>query len=131
MAAKDAPTETSSNSQFTDVVVIGGGFSGIQAAWDLQRAGISCVVLEAASRLGGRSYSYKLQSGPGTVELGAGWVNERTQPKVFAIAKRLGLEMIEQYTDGDALWQMQDGEVLRVAPETVSINTSTSSCGQS
>ncbi|OCT46152.1 amine oxidase [Cladophialophora carrionii] len=99
-----------------DVVVVGGGFSGLQAAWDLQKAGLSCVLLEAKHRIGGRSRSQQLQSGPGIVELGATWINEKTQPKVFATAKRLGLDMVKQYTEGDEVWQFPDGQVLRASP---------------
>jgi monoamine oxidase len=103
-----------------DVVVVGGGFSGVQAAWDLQKAGLSCVLLEAKHRIGGRSRSQQLQSGPGIVELGATWINKKTQPKVYATAKRLGLDIVEQYTEGDEVWQFPDGQVLRAGPGSVS-----------
>ncbi|KIY02166.1 uncharacterized protein Z520_02304 [Fonsecaea multimorphosa CBS 102226] len=99
-----------------DVVVVGGGFSGVQAAWDIQKAGLSCVLLEAKHRIGGRSRSQQLQSGPGIVELGATWINKKTQPKVYATAKRLGLDIVDQYTEGDEVWQFQDGTVVRASP---------------
>ncbi|EXJ68394.1 uncharacterized protein A1O5_08186 [Cladophialophora psammophila CBS 110553] len=99
-----------------DVVVVGGGFSGIQAAWDVQKAGLSCVLLEAKHRIGGRSRSQQLQSGPGIIELGATWINKKTQPKVYATAKRLGLDIVDQYTEGDEVWQFQDGTILRARP---------------
>lgn len=65
-----------------DVVVIGAGFSVLQAAWDVQKAGLSCVVLEAKHRVGGRSRSQKLQTRSGVVDLGAGWIGT-TQEKVY------------------------------------------------
>ncbi|OQV06317.1 hypothetical protein CLAIMM_10901 [Cladophialophora immunda] len=99
-----------------DVVVVGGGFSGVQAAWDLQKAGLSCVLLEAKNRIGGRSRSQQLQSGPGIVELGATWINKKTQPKAYATAKRLGLDIVDQYTEGDEVWQFQDGTIVRASP---------------
>lgn len=102
-----------------DVVVVGGGFSGVQAAWDLHKAGLTCILLEAKHRIGGRSRTKQLQSGPGLVELGATWINEKTQPKAFATAKRLGLEMVEQYVEGDEIWQLRDGTILRATPGTV------------
>jgi monoamine oxidase len=108
-----------SNPLNVDVVVVGGGFSGIQAAWDIQKAGLNCVLLEAKHRIGGRSRSEPLQSGPGTVELGATWVNKKTQPKVYETAKRLGLEFAEQYTDGIEIWQLADGTVLRADTDSV------------
>lgn len=104
-----------------DVVVVGGGFSGLQAAWDIQKAGLSSVVLEAKHRIGGRSRSQKLQSGPGIIELGATWINKTTQPKVYATARRLGLETIEQYTEGDEVWQLENGDIVRAKPGSVSL----------
>ncbi|KAH0847348.1 hypothetical protein AYO21_03741 [Fonsecaea monophora] len=101
-----------------DVVVVGGGFSGVQAAWDLQKAGLSCVLLEAKHRIGGRSRSQQLQSGPGIIELGATWINKKTQPKVYATAIRLGLDVVDQYTQGDEIWQFHDGAAVRTTPGT-------------
>lgn len=36
-----------------EVIVIGGGLSGLQAAVELQQAGVTCLVLEYGSQLGG------------------------------------------------------------------------------
>lgn len=105
-----------------DVVVIGGGFSGLQAAWDIQKAGLSCILLEAKHRIGGRSRSLKLKSGDGIVEMGATWINEKTQPKIYATAKRLGLDMVNQYTDGAEVWQLTKSRVIRADPESVSVS---------
>ena len=99
-----------------DAVVIGGGFSGLTAAYDLQQSGLSTVVLEARGRLGGRSWSYQLESGPGIVELGATWINNSTQPSVFGLAEKFGLTTIEQYIKGDQIIQGPDGEVFRLPP---------------
>lgn len=94
-----------------DVAVVGGGFSGMAAAYQLHQAGLKVVVLEATDVLGGRSRSHQLESGPGLVELGATWINNKTQPAVTALAKEFDLELIEQYTDGYGIRQMLDGSV--------------------
>ena len=36
-----------------DVAIIGGGITGLSAAYELERRGISFTLLEASSRLGG------------------------------------------------------------------------------
>lgn len=96
-----------------DVVVVGAGFSGTQAAHDLSQVGLNVALLEATHRVGGRSKSIKLSSGPGFVELGATWINQYTQPKIYATAKRLGLTLVTQYLDGDEILQTVDGKVHR------------------
>jgi monoamine oxidase len=94
-----------------DVAIVGGGFSGMAAAYQLHQAGLKVVVMEATERLGGRSRSHPLETGPGLVELGATWINNKTQPNVTALAEEFGLELIEQYTEGYALREYVDGSV--------------------
>ena len=96
-----------------DVVVVGGGFSGMAAAYRCHEAGLSTVVLEAKHRIGGRSRSHQRDSGPGVVEMGATWINKTTQPEVFALTQKFGLETTEQYVDGDSVFQRADGTVIR------------------
>lgn len=96
-----------------DVVVVGGGFSGMSSAYALQQAGLNAVVLEAKERLGGRSRSHKLETRPGIVELGATWINNVTQPNVFAFTEEFGLETIVQYEDGNEVRESIDGSIQR------------------
>jgi monoamine oxidase len=53
------------------VVIVGGGFSGLAAAYELSHAGADVVVLEARNRIGGRVLSFKDLVPGGTVEGGA------------------------------------------------------------
>lgn len=95
-------------------VVVGGGFSGLQAAFDLQQSGLDCVILEAKHRVGGRSRSQKLRTGPGLIELGATWINKTTQPKIYELTQKFGLECIQQYDAGDSVLQTTDGTVRKL-----------------
>lgn len=52
-----------------DVIVVGAGFAGITAARELKQAGRTVALLEARTRLGGRSYSKPIGDGK-VVELG-------------------------------------------------------------
>ncbi|OJD19123.1 hypothetical protein AJ78_00909 [Emergomyces pasteurianus Ep9510] len=117
----------SAPSKMVDVVVIGAGFSGVQAANDVSKAGWSVALIEATHRIGGRSKTIKLASGPGIAELGATWINKTTQPKIYATAQRLGLTCIEQYNpqDGVSIFQTSDGKVHR-AKQNEKANTSSS-----
>lgn len=92
----------------TDVVIVGGGISGLTSAYTLHHAGVNnTVVLEAKETIGGRCRSVQRQSGPGIIELGATWINNVTQPDVFALAERFGLDMAEQYIG------IKDGEQVQ------------------
>ncbi|KAF2479237.1 hypothetical protein BDY17DRAFT_258108 [Neohortaea acidophila] len=81
-----------------DVVVVGGGLSGLQAARDLHRAGLSVKVLEARDRVGGKTYSRPAQGS--VCDVGAAWINDTNQSKMFALAQRYGLDLVVQNTKG-------------------------------
>jgi monoamine oxidase len=65
------------------VLVIGGGISGLAAARELTRQGISTTVLEAKSRFGGRIRT--LHDGRLPIELGAEFVHGLSKPLIEAI----------------------------------------------
>ena len=106
----DSPSKTPDQ---VDVVIVGGGFSGLSSAYMLEKAGLKTVVLEARDSLGGRSRSHRLDNGPGLVELGATWINNKTQPAVFALTEEFGLETIEQYDDGDSVREGIDETIVK------------------
>ncbi|GKZ28927.1 hypothetical protein AbraIFM66950_001885 [Aspergillus brasiliensis] len=88
-----------------DVVVVGAGFSGLQAAITAQQAGLSVVVLEARDRIGGKIWSVPLASGRGYADLGGAWVNVNLQKRVGAYMKKFGLKTVEQRLEGRAIMQ--------------------------
>ncbi|KAI1615255.1 putative amine oxidase [Exophiala viscosa] len=98
-----------------DVVVVGAGLSGLQAATDVQQAGFSCVVLEAKDRVGGKTLSTTVENGPGVLDLGAAWINDRTQYKMYAYFKKFGCEPIIQ--------RMEGYEVFRTSAKDPSFKT--------
>ena len=93
-----------------DVIVVGAGLSGLQAAHDVHAAGFSILVLEAKDRVGGKTWSRATTSG-GTVDCGAAWINDTNQSKIWALAQRFGLETLKQRAEGRDLHQLPDGSV--------------------
>ncbi|KAK3697320.1 hypothetical protein LTR37_017553 [Vermiconidia calcicola] len=81
-----------------DVVIVGAGLSGLQTAVDLHKAGLTVKVLEARNRVGGKTYSVPAQGS--VCDVGAAWINDTNQSKMYALAKRFGLDLIEQNTKG-------------------------------
>ncbi|KAL4928143.1 uncharacterized protein BDV17DRAFT_298687 [Aspergillus undulatus] len=94
-----------------DVIIIGAGLAGLTAATELQRAGLSFVVLEARDRVGGKTWS---QPVPGdenvVVDIGAAWINDVNQTRVHALARRFGAEILEQNTTGLCVLEDANGE---------------------
>ncbi|KAE8446359.1 hypothetical protein EG329_012108 [Mollisiaceae sp. DMI_Dod_QoI] len=96
-----------------DVVIVGAGLSGLQAALDVQKAGLSCIVLEARDRVGGKTLSRPLASGKGVVDIGAAWLNDKTQPRIYELAMKYGFETERQRTEGDQVIEINPGEPHR------------------
>lgn len=80
------------NSQNVKVAIIGGGFSGLAAAYHLKKQGISFVVLESRNRIGGRVFSHQM-SDELVIELGGEWVgNSHTRMQELCQEFNLPLE---------------------------------------
>jgi monoamine oxidase len=68
-----------------DVVIIGAGVAGLEAARRLIEAGLSVIVLEARPRIGGRIDTHRPEGWPGPIEAGAEFVHGRPRPLVSAL----------------------------------------------
>jgi len=84
----------------SDVVVVGGGVSGLVAARCLMLRGLTSVVLEARDRVGGRTLSVKI--GDGAIDLGGTWIGPR-QEHIKALVRELGLRTFKQHASGRKL----------------------------
>jgi monoamine oxidase len=103
-----------------DVVVVGAGLAGLAAAWDLRRAGLDVLVVEARDRVGGRTLNHDL--GDGTmIEVGGQWVGP-SQRRILALASELGVATHPTYDTGLKILQLgskritYSGLVPRVSP---------------
>lgn len=97
-------------SNSVDVVIIGAGLAGLTAAHDVISKGYTCIILEARDRVGGKTWSQPIDGGNGVVDVGAAWINDTSQTRVYALAKRFKAELIEQNTQGNCVFQGFDGE---------------------
>ncbi|RVX74376.1 hypothetical protein B0A52_01501 [Exophiala mesophila] len=98
-----------------DVVVVGAGLSGLVAAAKLTEKKISCIVLEARDRVGGKTYSKPVLSGGSSTEAGAAWINEHTQPHIYKLVQRFGLDTVTQYAQGIDILSDRSG-IIHTSP---------------
>lgn len=92
-----------------DIAIIGAGLSGLSLAERLLEDHPNIAVFEARNRYGGRILSHSSSSGTASpsfaVDLGPTWVWPDSQPRIAALAKRLGLELFRQWDRGHSLYQ--------------------------
>jgi len=96
-----------------DTIIIGGGLSGIYAAFRLAAEKKSLVLLEARSRLGGRILSLEHQGF--FADLGPSWYWPVINPKLTALIQALGLEGYPQFETGLGRFQARDGHAESIA----------------
>ncbi|GAB0105949.1 NAD(P)/FAD-dependent oxidoreductase [Nocardia sp. JMUB6875] len=89
-----------------DVVVVGAGPSGLTAAAELRKAGLSVAVLEARDRVGGRTWTGDIDGA--MIEIGGQWLSPHHTAALELVAE-LGLETFSRYRDGRSVYLAADG----------------------
>ncbi|KAA1394320.1 flavin monoamine oxidase family protein [Aeromicrobium ginsengisoli] len=93
--------------QEVDVLVVGAGATGLSAAYALQRAGRSVLVLESRERVGGRLWTDEVDGVD--LEIGGQWVSP-DQDALLAMLGELGLETFERHREGESIYVGLDGQ---------------------
>jgi monoamine oxidase len=96
----------------TDILIIGGGLSGLIATWQLRNAGISASLIEARPRFGGRVLTVRGDDGA-DCDLGPSWFWPG-QPLVAGLLSHFKIPFYEQFADGALLFQEMDGRIDRI-----------------
>src|SRR3954449_639690 len=99
------PTLAARRAPDADVVIVGGGLSGLAAAYTVMKSGRSPLVLEARPRVGGRTLNHPIGGGK-VIEAGGEWVGP-TQDRVHALIDELGLSTYPQYIEGKHVYAVE------------------------
>jgi monoamine oxidase len=88
--------EAQSRSTSPRIAIIGGGIAGLNAAYQLKKAGLKATVYEARSRIGGRIYSVTGAAGAGLVtDLGGSFINTNHEDMLI-LAEEFGLSLFNR-----------------------------------
>ena len=81
------------------IAIVGAGLAGLNAAYQLRKAGVYADVYEASQRAGGRVYSRSGLLGPGLVtEMGAEFINT-DHNDMLALAEEFNLSLFDRRAD--------------------------------
>jgi monoamine oxidase len=86
-----------------EVIVIGGGFTGLSCATALMEAGVDVVLIEARDRVGGRVESQVLPDGR-RIDSGGQFLCD-DMPDVMALVRRYGKTLVRSHADGELTFQ--------------------------
>jgi monoamine oxidase len=101
-----------------DVIVIGAGAAGLQAARNLAKGSLRTIVLEARERVGGRVYSIPSNRTAVAAELGAEFIHGKA-PETAALLREIGSAAIDtgrdSWTNEGADLQLDDDDFVSSA----------------
>ncbi len=92
-----------------DVLIIGGGISGLTAARELAAQNIGVTLLEARPRLGGRIFTIASPSETAPIELGAEFIHGEKN-EVWDLLKKSGLRAVPISDDH---WRFEGGRLVK------------------
>ncbi len=90
--------------EMKDVIIIGGGLSGLTAAYILKKNSFTVQVLEANNYLGGRIKTAITDTNM-ALEMGATWIFN--DPNLKSLLFELGLILYPQFASGKALYEVK------------------------
>ena len=96
--------------------------SGLTAARELKKAGLSVAVLEARDRVGGRTWTDTVDGA--MLEIGGQWVSP-DQTALLALLDELGLQTYSRYRDGESVYIGADGKRTLYTGETFPVSETT------
>jgi monoamine oxidase len=105
----------------TEILIIGGGLTGLTLAYYLEQSQISYKIVEARGRLGGRIYT-KYSDTNAAIEMGATWIAKQ-QSFLLNLLQQLDLDLQEQLLGATAIYEpisTSPPQLVQLPPNDVS-----------
>ena len=96
----------------TDILIIGGGLSGLFLAHQLEKQGLNYKLVEARSRFGGRIYSPVTDDGQYHYDMGPAWFWPG-QPRIAKLFDELNIPFFDQAAHGNLVFEDPSGHIRR------------------
>src|SRR3954468_4059577 len=124
VAAAPAQAKRTRPRRKADVIVVGAGLAGLQAARKVREGGKSVLVMEAQRRVGGRTLNEDIGGGQ-VADMGGTFIGP-TQDHIAAVVKELGIPTFPTYNTGDNVYIRSDGRRETFASNTPVFGTAPS-----
>lgn len=113
----DNQPHVSEKSTHADIVIVGGGLSGLTTAYKLAKRRVDFQLLEARERFGGRILTLESVKSSARFDLGPSWFWPG-QEHIKSLINELGLDdqIFTQYSSGDAVFEPQGSSLSAPAP---------------
>ena len=102
-SASAGASASATTTKTADVAIVGAGLAGLAAATALVKAGKSVVILEARTRVGGRTLNRQLEGGR-VVEAGGQWFGP-TQDRIITLYRSLGFSDFKTWNTGENIYE--------------------------
>lgn len=94
-----------------DIVIVGGGMSGLTAAYALTKAGIQADLYEGRDRLGGRTHTHYFDEGKTQFYEEGGTFIDDDHDAMISLAKEMGVELIRRGYGSRKITGLYQGEI--------------------
>ncbi len=104
-----------SDSREANVLVLGAGIAGLAAARTLEKQGLSVIILEARTRIGGRMWTDHSLGMP--LDLGASWIHGVKKNPIAELVKEFGIKTVPTDYENFSIFDL-DGRELSIEDKT-------------
>ncbi|MDF3821037.1 FAD-dependent oxidoreductase [Leptospira sp. 96542] len=106
------------NSNAKKAIILGGGLSGLYAAYLLKQTGFETIIIEKGDRLGGRIHTYKNTELGILQDLGGEWIGDG-QSDIKSLVRQLNLELLPSFVSEKFNINQPKSDILKISEPSI------------